>query len=307
VSVPDYMSSLNIPRDHHYVPRSFFKPWADEKQWLVVYERKKGVVLRPYKRSTKSICMLRDLYSYTDDVDVTQRNAIEQKLLSKVDDNGARVLQKLYLQEGSIRLTDQDRYYFAVFINSLRIRTPEAFAHYAIKAEEILRNKLTANDSGQEEKNIEGELDELSLVEWVEKSQPTLFKNFGHQLLAKFIIDKKFVNRIMNMHWIIIRRYSDETHLLTSDRPLVLIGSVDSQNLGFALAISPEKIFLATGDPNSISQLLKFTPKRLIHQMNISTIQQAKNKVFSVDKSHSINFFVSRLGIQHRILPWTSS
>jgi Protein of unknown function (DUF4238) len=91
---------LNYPLDHHYVPRSYFKPWADSNKELIVYERKNNDVLPPYRRSTKSICMIRGLYSYSPDVEASKRNAIEQKLLSRIDNDGARVLQKLYKPNG---------------------------------------------------------------------------------------------------------------------------------------------------------------------------------------------------------------
>jgi hypothetical protein len=300
-------TNLNIPIDHHYVPRSFFKPWSNSKQWLWVYERKDGIILPPYPRSTKSICVQKGLYSYTDDVNEQQRNAIEQKLLSLVDGKAATVLQKLYYQEDKVNLSDQERYYFAVFVNSLRIRTPEAFAYNAEKAEKTLRNSLLKNEPRPEGKDAEEALDGQTLLEWVEKNNPKIFKNFGHELMAKFIINDKFVNRIMQMSWLVLKRTAIGVNFLTSDRPLVLIGNAESGNFAFALAISPEKIFIATSSLKSISVLLKLPPKKFIQQMNISTIQQAKNKAFAVDISHSLNFFNNRLGVHHQILPWTSS
>jgi Protein of unknown function (DUF4238) len=297
----------NDPLYHHYVPRSFFKPWADSSQWIIVYERKNGTVLRPYRASTKSICVQKGLYSYTDEVGEQQRNAIEQRLLSLVDNHGACVLQKLYLQDGEVMLSKQERYYFAAFLNSLRIRTPEAFAHYAVKAETLLRDRLSQDDPRLDEKDLAEVLNGQTLLEWVERNNAKILKNFGHQLLAKFMIDDEFVNRVMNMHWLVLKRVAYEINFLTSDRPLVLIGNAANQNFGFAIAISTDRVFLATSNRPSISNVLNLQPKTFIQQMNISTVQQAKNKAFAVNKTHAPNFFQSHLSVHHKILPWVTS
>lgn len=298
---------MSSPKDHHYVPRSFFKPWANKILKVLVYERKNGVVLPPYRQSTKSICVQTGLYSYTTTVKEEQRNAIEQKLFSFVDTNGANVLRKLLEQDGVVKLTNQDRYYFAVFLSSLRIRTPESIRYNTQNTEKVLRESLKQNDPKLQEKDIEEVLEGQTLAQWAEKNHPAVLENTGHNLIAEFIIDEKFVTRIMDMYWVVVKRTSDITNLLTSDRPLVLIGNLKDSNLGFALAISPERVFIATSRPESISGVLKFAPKKFIHEMNKSTIQQAKNKAFAIDKSHELWFFERRLGRLHGILPWTET
>lgn len=296
---------MSTPKDHHYVPRSFFKPWTNRVLEVVVYERKKGVILQPYRQSTKSICAQPGLYSYNEDVEETRRNVIEQKLFSIIDTDGANVLQKLLKMDGVVKLSKNERYSFAVFINSLRIRTPESIEYNSQNTERVLRESLGKNDPKLEEKEIKEQLDGLTLLEWTEKTQPALLKNKGRELIGNFIVDKKFVNRIYEMQWAVVKRESTDTNLLSSDRPLILIGRQSDSNLGFALSISPNRIFLASSRPESLEHFLSRSQKDSIRHMNALTIQQAKCKAFSSDKKHSLRFFENRLGRHHGILPWS--
>jgi hypothetical protein len=223
-----------------------------------------------------------------------------------VDGNAEKALRKLYTMDGAVSLSDQDRYYFAVFINSLRIRTPEAFQSNAESAERILRERLIENDPRLEEDDIKSTLDGQTLLEWTEKYHKVILENIGYEYMAKFIIDEKFVARVEQMTWTVVKRVSDITNFLTSDRPLVLIGSIAAGNLGFAIAISPDRVFICTSKPESLARVLEFSAEKFIEEMNKSTIQQAKGKAFARDKSHSLRFFERRLGVEHHILPWTT-
>ncbi len=296
---------MSLPSDHHYVPRSFFKPWANQKKEVVVYERKNSLIISPYRQSTKSICVEKGLYSYTDSIEEKQRNAIEQKLLSLVDNHAATVNHKLQNMDGSISLSDQHRYYWAVFLVSLRLRTPEGFKYNIKNAERILKEHLSIQgDLDLERKEIQNALQGKTLLQWAQKYHRDVIENYGHELMAKYFTDDKFALPIMQMHWMVLKRKARGLNLLSSDRPLVLIGSREHSNLGFAMAISPESIFLATSKLESIDKLLNTSSDKLIKNMNISTVQQARHKAFSLDKSHSVRFFQNRLGSYHNILPW---
>jgi Protein of unknown function (DUF4238) len=295
---------LNHPLNHHFVPRNYFKPWADCEQKLVVYERRDGVVFPPYKRSTKSICVRRGLYSYSFEVEEANRQAIEQKLLSKIDNDGALVLQKMNASTGNPSLTDQERYNFAVFINSLILRTPEAFKYGTKKGEIILRRVLEEEDPHLKFTEIKKILNGLTLPEWFEKHQPVFWRNFGSEQMANLFFEPRFVSRFMQMHWIVLERSSPDAYLLTSDRPLIMFGNSNDKNFGVALTVSPRRVFLATADHGSLKSVLELKTKQFIRVMNTSTIQQAESMAFALDRSHSLNFFEKQLGTNHFSLPW---
>lgn len=287
------------------MPRSFFKPWEDQEKKVVVYERKNSRILRPYRQSTKSICVVRELYSYTISVEDQKRNAIEQKLFSLLDNNAATVLQKLQKMDGAVNLSDQDRYYFAVFIVSLRIRTPEMWNYYTKGAEKTLREDLLKNHPTVEEEEIKKELKGHSLLEYMEKYHLMILENYGHDLMAECMINKTFALSVMQMQWFVLKRNVEGTNLLSSDRPLVVLGSMESSNWALALAISPKHIFVASINPEFLHNILALSPRKLIKYMNISTIQQARNKAFAIDSCHSLRFFENNLGKHYNILPWT--
>lgn len=289
---------MSTPKDHHYVPRAFFQPWADKFKKVIVYERKEGEVLLPYRQSTRSICVKTGLYSYTDSVQEQKRNIIEQNLFKLIDDKANTVLKKLYATDGVADLTEQQKRDFAAFIISLRTRTPEAFQCNAQNAEKILREELQRNDPELKEDG--------SLLEWAEKNFRIILENYGREVTAGCIIDDKLVSPIMRMQWVVLKRTADATNLLSSDRPLIFQGNMNSGDSGFALAISPDRILIAANKLQSLEKVAALSPKVLIKKMNISTIQQAKNKAFAIDYSHSIEFFRNRLGMRHDILPWAT-
>lgn len=298
---------MSNPIQHHYVPRSFFRPWEDKNRQVIVYEKKDGGILPPYRQSTKSICVKDGLYSYTNLVEEEKRHIIETKFFCLIDTNAASVLQKLYNMQGLLRITDQDRYYFSVFLVSLRIRTPESFEYNTKHAEFLLKESLQKKDARSETKEVKDALKGQNLLEWVEKEYPIILENYGHELMAEYVIDARFIKPIHEMHWAILhtQKNSGIPNLLSSDRPLVMIHTREDRNFGFAISIAPDRIFIANRNLKVIKDFLAIPSNKLVQQMNISTVQQAKAKAFAIDKSHNIRFFQNRLGTFHHILPWT--
>ena len=133
---------MHNPLDHHYVPRAFFKPWANNEKKLIVYEKKNSLILPPYMQSTKSICVHKGLYSYTSSVEEQKRNVIESKLFSLIDNNAAKILAELRKINGLVKISDQHRYEFAVFLVSLRLRMPEVFLSNAKDSRSTLEKEL---------------------------------------------------------------------------------------------------------------------------------------------------------------------
>lgn len=297
---------MSNPNDHHYVPRCFFVPWTNEHKKLVVYQKKSGSIIPPFWQSTKVICVHKNLYSYTSSVEEAKRNVLEQKIFSKIDSNAALVLRKLLIADGEVNLTVQERYYFSVFIASLRIRTPEAFLYNTKTAQETFLAELSKHNP-EDDEDVKKGLRGKTLLEWSQNNIQVLLENFGHDTLIKTLIDTRFVQPIMQMHWKVLIRKIESLTLLSSDRPLVLLGDQKKSNLGFALAISPHRIFLATSNYESLQKIFELSPRQLVKMMNISTVSQAKNKAFSVNKNHSIHFFENRLSNNHSILPWANN
>lgn len=295
---------MSEPKNHHYVPRGFLKSWEDVERKVWVYERKRGVVLPPYKKSTKPLCAEKKLYSYTDKVKPEQRNSIEKNLLKKIDDDAVKILQKLYNVEGIVGLSEQERFYFSAFLVSLRIRTPESVKYNSVDAQKIFKKILEKNDPRLEEGEIKKELNGKSLLEWVEIKYPSIMGNIGLELLVGHIIDNKFVKPIYEMYWAIRRINNNQPSLLTSDRPLILLGNKDTPNFGLSISISPSHIFFASKHKETLYKLMNWPEKDLVKQTNISTIQQAEKKAFAVDTAHKMQFFRKRLATRHDILPW---
>jgi hypothetical protein len=270
-----------------------------------VYQRKNGSVLPPFRSSTRAICCVEKLYSYSNSVAEDERQLIEQKLLLKIDDSAAKALQKLRKPNGIAAITNQDRYDFAVFLNSLRLRTPEAMAYGAKRGKAILDQRLKGDEAHLKFNEIGKMLNGLSLRDWFQKNQPQLMQNFGIEQMASLFFNPKLVHLIANMSWTVLNKSSQDSYFLTSDRPLIILGNLALGNLGLALSISPTQVFLASQNSETTRSFFDMSSNQFTREINISTIRQAECRAFALDKRHSLNFFEKRLGTHHNLLPWT--
>lgn len=296
---------MSDPKEHHYVPRRFFKPWANEHKKLWVYEKKAGRIIPPYRQSTKVICVKENLYAYTDTVARDRKYIIENKLMSVIDSIGGGIINHLLQQNGMINVTDSQRYDFSVFLVSLRLRTPEAIKASLEQTQDVLRQNLMAYDPEIEKLAQQGIIDkEHGLLKWTEKNKPEILENFGLELMAKFFVDRNFVMPIFNMYWAVIDTAKAGIDLITCDRPMIVYAGHDKPNFGVAIALSPDKAFFASKDIETVRRILRLDRRKFAKNINISTVQQAHSKAFALKPSHSPRFFENRLGTHNYILPY---
>lgn len=300
------IASGYVEQQHHYVPRGYFRPWELRNRRIFVYERIDGHVVTPYLQSTKSICVQAGLYAYTDSVKPDRRNVLEEKLFQRIDSEAARVLGILNVCDDVNDVSPEDFHAFAMFLVSLRVRTPEFFEGSAIMAERKLRRLIIDAEDDPEVQDLRVSLNGKPFIEIAEKHHRPILENKGRELLAEALMSGKLVKHFDGMHWTVIQ-IPDRAgvSLVTSDRPLISRMSNDTIRV-LALPISPNRVFVACAEARDLDKLIGYNKRKLAQQTNISVIQQAKAKAFAADKSHALWFFERRLGVHHSILPFST-
>ncbi|MBL8559180.1 MAG: DUF4238 domain-containing protein [Hyphomonadaceae bacterium] len=227
---------------HHYVPQFLLRPWAEPNadKKVVVY-RFDLPELRHSRWAPKAVGYEDDLYALTRErVAGMERHAIENRLLSHIDNAAATVRDKL-LSRGLTTLTVEERCDWIRFLVSLRMRQPHMVAALKEGAATELRRSM-ATDPEEYEVHV-GASDPPTLEAWAEQRYPGIVENFGlsffHELVDSPVVGKK----IFDMKWWVWDVASAGSELLLADHPCIFSAGIDDPDLLLAMPISPTKVF----------------------------------------------------------------
>lgn len=289
---------------HHYVPRAYFKPWANLERKVIVYERKGGRILPPYLQSTRKICVQPGLYAYSAAVIPERRNVLEEGMFQKIDSDAAKVLNLLNSCTDISEISESDLGSFGLFLVSLRIRTPEFFQGIAASAEFRLRKLILEAEKDPAAQDLLEEFKGRSFVEIAEEYFRPALENKGYESLMQGLISGRFMEPIWGMNCSVVDVKKFGMTLLTSDRPLVTKWENNRLEM-MTIPISPQRAFVAFAKEDDLDRVVRKDKRSFAELSNISVIQQAKTKAFASDKNHSIRFFERRLGKSYSILPFS--
>ena len=194
---------------HYYVPQFLLSPWA---------ENTLDVKLEVFRLDLPHLPSSRHAPKYTgygDDLSALSKDAvagmekqsIEMLFLKRVDNNAARVRNKLE-NYGLKSLTGEDRVDWVRFIMSLRIRQPDIV--HMLKQESANHLIYTLKDQPQEYEELISDNDPPTLEEWTEKQFPGLVENFGLSFFHKLIDNSYYGNKILRDEMVVmgLTRYS---------------------------------------------------------------------------------------------------
>jgi hypothetical protein len=209
------------------------------------------------------------------------QHAVEKKVLRYIDNAAAGVRAKL--ENGGLQsLTPQDRTDWVLFLMSLRIRQPSLVQMLRDGSADHLRKTLA--EQPEQYAEIAGEEDVPTLEKWTEKTFPGLIDNFGLTFFHELVDNPEIGTKLLKLNWW-LWDFSDGHSLLLSDHPCVFTGGIDSDNLLVALPISPHKAFFATRGERVATLMRRQTQKSLSAALNESSLGQATNKMYAVNRS----------------------
>jgi len=284
---------------HHYVPQFLLAPWArDNADKKIEVFRLDIAGLPSSRRTPKHTGFEEDLYALTvDKVAGMEKQTIEKQFLMRIDNNGARIRNKLE-NDGLKSLTPKDMADWARFVMSLRIRQPNIITSLQADATEHLKEML--NEQPEEYEELISDDAPKTLEEWTKQQFPGLIENIGLSFFHELVDNPDIGNKILNMRWWIWDFSDSPYELLLSDNPCIFTSGIDDPNCIFALPISPRKVFLATQSDNVAQILRQQSTRDLSIRINESSVSQSQTRIFARQQFPVRSFIENRLSTNKR-------
>jgi hypothetical protein len=280
-------SPTSEPRAHHQAAQAYLQNFANKKRQVTVYDHneKKTIPLI----SIKNVAVVKDFYTILDE-DGRRDVTFETKVLARVDNDLPKLLAKLLAPDPT--LTTNERVFLDIIMTLQFLRTREGRRFLEDTADFNLRLRLDAQFSGVPENEIDIRIEELyphlsdtdrALIKRQVRSldQPLEFSTLDW-LSAIADNTKVLSNELTVRHWLILD--SDKESFLTSDTPVVLLGSgtLDLRTADvIAWPISPTRIVLRPtqreGDRRKVV-VEKATPEQ-VRELNQEVANRARQQI----------------------------
>ncbi len=229
--------SDRMPQNHHYLPQSYQKGWADAKGRVHVYQwRHDKIVCEP--KSPKSTGAEPDLYKIPM-APPEHHNVMEDKIWRQIDQWGADGLALLKSADPSAA-SSLNMPRLAVFILSLLWRNPRDLQRIDAEAKQHVKEGALAADYASNRRSHEPDtFDEFKEL----LNQPGL-SEFGGQILRAFVFNQPIREQLLSMTWQVVG-VADAEPILTSDVPIIRYKGLKDPDGLLILPLSPTEFFVA--------------------------------------------------------------
>lgn len=273
-------------RRHHFVPRFYLEHWVGTDGKLACYRWMRGRVVVS-RLGPRSVAYREELYTLPTAPE-HQRQSIEREFFAPVDERAARVHREL-VSVGTSALSRQDRTDWAVFLLSLRVRTPQSVERIRTDATAEFLQMLDRDPEQWDE--LRQAADPSTLREWVQENMPAMIENYGPSMLPQLITDSRPLRHIVGMHWW-TTRLAGASEFLTSDHPCVYTHGYGHRDCVIALPLTPTVVFYAANREELRADLNTRTSQAIAIRTNQSVVSQASEYAFAVGDNKKL--FVSK-------------
>jgi hypothetical protein len=267
---------------NHYVPQFLQRPWTGEDGRLHVFRKSVGQI-DSFRQFPKGNGYEEDLLALTEDtVAGMDKHANEKVGLQIIDYEASKIRDRM--DSGNIKsFSSQERYSWARFLVSLRLRQPRHVKMLREEAKIRLRKTLAEGPKGYIEYIDHGFLP--TAEELVDLAEPGFIENFGLRLFLDFVSEDSIIEKINSLFWGVYDFRGGQFSLLLSDNPLIVDGGIDHPEAAMILPISPYKAFVATRGELTANVLSGPDLKALTGRLNELSLREANDRVFALDGS----------------------
>lgn len=268
----------NPPSKHHFVPRFLLERWAVDGMVARYGKLPIGKVTMDW-RSPAAIGY--DIHLYTFPELGEAATSIETVLMGKLDDNAAKIVQKI-VDEGLSELTGPELVWWSHFLLSMIIRNPESV--------NALKEAATAvwakpDPKTQEEyEKLKGPSDPETIEQWLiedaggnEKGAQQL----GQKILHSLVMNQNIADYIRTMHWFVITTNEDQDPFLISDRPLFSSNGLKKENGQLLLPLGPHALFAAFHDAQYAEEVKALPAEEIVEMMRKLVTVRAQKFVYA--------------------------
>ena len=224
------------------------------------------------RRSPKFTGFDRGIYSFQG-VKAAEINLVEEHVMQPIDDNAARVVDKL-LKFGSAKLCREDVRWLFIFAESLETRNPTKLKSLKDMAHSLMTGGL---EGGSES--------DRRILEYI-AGHPELPSNLALKNLGSIISDSARTMQIELKFCGVVDFTGQRNHLLLSDSPCIRTTGVADPDVAFALPLSPWKAVLGFKTRETQEKLLGDIPRgRLLCRINESSFAQTTTRIYALNET----------------------
>jgi uncharacterized protein DUF4238 len=268
-----------IKKKHHYIPKFHLNKWKDEAGSLLVYRKDGNGNIESKSKHPSQVCFENDLYTLKKDL-LESKNSMPDYIeneLAKVDNDAAKVLEKILASSSLSILTTEEKQQWAIYVNSLLQRSPERLK----ASDEMIQSIITET------------LDDIKAIATKESSDTyevcrrifnasSFSENHVRVMLLSVIRHNETVTGLLKFKWqiIMLDKVFPYQFILT-ENPVVTVGKDENTSM-LALALTPSLLWVALPDSFDNSEELNDLVKEVVLLYNAAQI--AKKPGFIISK-----------------------
>lgn len=272
---------------HHYVPQFLLRRWCNDAGKLQSFVVRDGRVLHSTV-APRYTGYENALYAVIANVLGIDEHHLERKLFSPLDSDAAIALGKIERREA---ISEDDRIAWAFFLNSLRVRQPDALAHLRGEGQKMLKGFLAEGDaalpagmpSTQEwlNRNHPGMLEAQSLISW----------------LPRMVMHDEMTDRFAHLHGWVLEFGLEAPKLLLSDLPIHWEGGAKTNGFFIHMPIGPDRLFVGTASQATEQYLTALPRAELIRRVNLASLASSSTRIWGSDADEGREFIEANLEI----------
>ncbi len=267
------LSEVSLKKDQkqHSVPQFLLRKWMGSDKKIGLF--RKDVPGLPFsRRSPKATGFDRGSYSFQG-VKAAEINLVEEQVMQPIDDNAARVIDKL-LESGADKLSSEDVRWLFIFAESLEMRTPVKLKSMKDMAHSLMIDGLDSRSESDRE-----------ILEFIE-GHPELHGNLPLKNLGSIISDSARIVQSELKFCGVVDFTGQRNHLLLSDSPCIRTTGVADPGVVFALPLNPWKAVLGFKTMETQQRFLGDIPRgRLLSRINESSFAQTTRRIYALNET----------------------
>lgn len=290
------MRELRPPRPpksivHHYIPEFLLRGWTGKDGRLERFTRPFGSKVHVKRVYPSQVGFERRLYDFAP-YDEQKFAGLELAYFQPIDDLAAKARDRL-LANIKGQWSPELRSAWSRFLMSLVHRDPESLRIFRQRLAKILATFSPSTQAHWE--SVRGPTDPLNYLDMLAED-PTYHDTTALRLLPSLIDNGNLGLFINRMIWGIMTLPSASRTLLVSDYPLVISNGIKNDNGHLALALGPDKLFVACYRRDLFDHLVNAqSADETIANYNHCVVERAKRFVGSCDSAQR-RFIENRFG-----------
>ena len=264
---------------HHYIPKFYSKRWTGEDLKLIEFSRpyEKLQFKKVYPVQTGFAERLYEMKG----VPASAAQKVEDEFMKPIDSDAAVALGMLEMGDTHIHTDSKWRSAWSQFLISLLMRTPKDLAVLA----QVLEDDW-ARDFPKFEKDYLANRkpdDPATLQEFIDQKDLAYMARWTIDTARQLMSHDQLGQQLNSLRWFVLTTGSDATEFLTSDRPVVMSGTLTADNSYLYLPIGPHVLFVAVANAAAEQRIKRFPTAELVESTNKLVTRQATKYVYAAD------------------------